>query len=486
MPVAERTLVEPRHLHRPPWDSSAGGEVADLAEQVGLLLDVEQRLMLDVMFAERGDRWAAREVAIIQPRQNGKTVALEAACLGDMFLYGGPDQLVIWTAHLFPTANEAFIDLKALIDGAEFLSRRVRRITEAAGNQGIELVDGTRLKFLARSKSGGRGFSGSKVYLDESFALSAAEIGSLLPTLSAQPDPQVVYASSAGRLDSDVLRHVRDRGRAGGDASLAYVEWCADDGQCGDSECMHLIGSDGCVLDDRARWRQANPTMGVRIGEDFIASERLAMTPVEFMRERLGWWEDPPTATADPLLGNWDGCADPGAAPGDPVWFGIDVGHEGRGAAIVACGADQGRPVLEVVAYGPRGSAWVADWVAERADRYRPDQFALIGRSPAAALLDRLPDGVRELSAVDVAAGSAALARDVADGVLRHRGQEPLDIAVGAAVRQLSGDGWRWSRRLSSADISPLMAGVVARHVWATAEPERPPMTTEQLMSTFG
>lgn len=473
-----REIVAPRYLSRPEWTASAGDEVADLAAQCGLDLDAEQRLILDVMFAERGDRWAAREVGVILPRQTGKTVTFEAACLGDLFLYGGPEQLVIWTAHLFPTANEAFIDLKAIIDGSSFLSRRVRRITEAAGNQGIELVDGTRLKFLARSKSGGRGFSGAKVYLDEGFALTAAEIGSLLPTLSAQPNPQVVYGSSAGRRDSDVLRRVRDRGRAGGDPSLAYLEWCADQGECGNVECVHEVGAESCLLDDRERWLQANPTMGVRVDEEFIASERLAMEPVEFARERLGWWEDPPEFGVDDVLSGWHEAVTE-AAPSDPVALGVDVSSDGRSAAIVACGGG----VVEVVEYR-RGSGigWVADRVAEVRARNRVSCVGIAAASPAATLEAHIPDVV-VVSSSAMATASQSFAQDINDRRLAHRGQAPLDISVAAAVRQLSGDGWRWSRRLSRADISPLVGAVVAAHL---AGGERAPMSTEELLKSFG
>ena len=472
----------PRYLSRPEWTSSAGDEVADLSAQAGLILDDEQRLILDVMFAERGNRWAAREVAVIQPRQNGKTVTFEAACLGDLFLFGGPEKLIIWTAHLFPTANEAFIDLKALIDGAGFLSRRVRRVTEAAGNQGIELINGTRLKLLARSKSGGRGFSGAKVYLDEAFALTPAEIGSLLPTLSAQPDPQIVYGSSAGRLDSEVLRQVRGRGRAGGDPSLAYLEWCAEPGECVSPECSHLPGSDGCLLDDRARWAQANPAAGVRIAEEFIASERLAMAPVEFMRERLGWWEDPPTADgADDVLTGWDD-AKSGRAPSGGLALGVDVSADSRSAAIVACG---GR-ALEVVDYRKgAGTAWVPGRVAELRERHKVTAVGLIGgRSPALPLAKDIP-GCTVLTDGEAAQASVAFARDVNEGRLSHRGQAALDIAVTSAARQLSGDGWRWSRRLSRADISPLLAAVVAAHLDGLPV-EVVDRSTEALLTSFG
>ena len=48
---------------------------------------------------------------------------------------------------------------------------------------------------------------------------------------------------------------------------------------------------------------------------------------------------------------------------------------------------------------------------------------------------------------------------------LRHLGQDELDVAVGAATRKATGDAWRWARRSTDVDISPLCA--VSLAAWA-------------------
>jgi hypothetical protein len=135
--VAAPELVAPAYWWVPDHVGTAGGEVADLAAACGFAPDPEQRLFLDALFAEAepassftAGRWAALEAAIICPRQNAKTAALEMAVLGDLFLLGA--ELVVWTAHRFQTATEAFLDFKRLIDSNAILSRRVKRITEAS------------------------------------------------------------------------------------------------------------------------------------------------------------------------------------------------------------------------------------------------------------------------------------------------------------------------------------------------------------------
>ena len=109
-------------------------------------------------------------------------------------------------------------------------------------------------------------------------------------------------------------------------------------------------------------------------------------------------------------------------------------------------------------------------------ERHQVAAVGLIGgRSPSLPLAKDIP-GCSVLTDGEAAQASVAFARDVNEGRLVHRGQAALDIAVTSAARQLSGDGWRWSRRLSRADISPLLAAVVAAHLdgLPAAEPYDP------------
>ncbi|WP_163571049.1 hypothetical protein [Fodinicola feengrottensis] len=147
-------LQRPRVRNVPEYVSSAGLEAVELAASAGLFLDPWQRLALDDTLGEKpGGKWSAFEVGILVARQNGKGAIIEARELAGLFLFG--DKLIVHSAHEFKTAQEAFLRIKALIDNTDALRRRVHMIRTAHGEEGIELRDGTRLRFMARSRSSG-------------------------------------------------------------------------------------------------------------------------------------------------------------------------------------------------------------------------------------------------------------------------------------------------------------------------------------------
>ena len=243
-----------------------------LAARAGLELDPWQRLVLDAGLRRRGDRWAAFEVCLIVARQNGKGTVLEALELAALFLF--PDvRLILHSAHEFKTAAEAFLRIRALIEDRPEFDRKVSRVRTAAGAEAIELKDGKRLRFVARSSGSGRGFTSDLVILDEAYKLGDQEMAALLPTLSARPDPQAWYTSTAGGPDSWQLGRVRSRGLTGSDPSLAFLEWSADE--------------DAYDLADPVDWARANPGLGIRIAAEYVERERAALGPDAFARERL-------------------------------------------------------------------------------------------------------------------------------------------------------------------------------------------------------
>lgn len=482
----ELELLRPAYLWVPEHTSTSGGEAADFAETCGITLDPEQRLALDVILAERPDgRWAAFEAALIAARQNLKTFVFEVIAWADLYLFGS--ELIVWTAHEFSTAMEAFRDVEQRVETYPHLSRRVKRISHENGDEGVELHGGQRLRFKARTKTGGRGLTGERVILDEAFALTAAMLGSLMPTMSAKSmtgNPQILYGSSAGKVDSAPLREVRERGRAGGDPSLAYLEWCAPRGKCGTERCDHRRGALRCQLDDRENWRKANPAMGRRISEEHIATERRAMPPAEFARERLGWWEDPEEAGAALPLDAWRECKDRDSQISTIQGFAFDVAPDSEWSAIAVVGVrSDGLPHLEVVEYRPR-TEWVPNRLAELLSDHGVVPVAVDAKGPASPLLPEVRDAgveVTEASTADVAQACASLVDRLVHRLLRHLGQGELDTAARAAVRRQFGDSWLWSRRNSPLDISPLFAATLA--LWAAGQAQEPPKEPAVLVS---
>lgn len=440
-------------MNRPEAAVSSGAvEAIELAASAGLILDEWQCFALDVALSERADgKWAAFEVGMIVPRQNGKGSILEARELAGLFLFG--ERLILHSAHEFKTAAEAFLRVKALVDNTDDLRRKVKQIRTSHGDEGIELLDGARLRFVARSRGSGRGFSGDCVILDEAFNLGAEAMGALLPTLSAKPNPQIWYTSSAPMAGSVQLHAVRRRALAGGSPRLAFMEWSID--------------PETDRVDDPGSWAKANPSFGIRIGEEFVRAEIDAMPAPEFARERLGV-PDPEPSVDPPLfpLADWNRLADPTSEFGGKVAFSVAVSPGAESAAIAMVGfRPDGMPHVELVDHRP-GVDWLPARRAELDGKVRSKVWVRDPAGPAVELAGKF----RDLKGRESTEAATRLLSAVAEGSFRWLCDERLAGALSTAVvgarRRDVGDGvWKWSRVGSDVDISTIEAMTLA--LWA-------------------
>lgn len=196
---------------------SLGPEFIEIGEKAGLFLDPWQRLVIEKSMGVLPDgTLATPEVAVCVPRQNGKGGILEAFELGRLFVL--ETELTLHSAHLYKTSTEAFRRIERLIRNTPELHARVKRYSHTNGDEGIELRDGPRLEFVARSKGGGRGLTGGCLILDEAMYLPESVMASLIPTGSAVPYRQIIYTGSAvdqqTMNDGLVFARVRARGMA--------------------------------------------------------------------------------------------------------------------------------------------------------------------------------------------------------------------------------------------------------------------------------
>lgn len=487
-------MIEPAHLWIPERRGSYGDEAVDLAATAGRELDDEQRLAVDALLSfGPGGGWVALESGIVEARQNGKSGGvLLPVVLFDLWLL--PPDRIVWTAHRFRTSRDAFDDFCTCIETSAALSRRVKKISYSHDEESIELHSGAKLEFVARSNGGGRGLGGKRVVMDEALFLTAGEMGSLMPVLSARPDPQITYGSSASKASSTHLHNLTKRGRKGGDPSLIWVEWCSpgswEDPPCQlRRKCPHTADTPGCALDDETRWPRANHTIGKRITYAYVRSERRTLDPVEFGRERLGWHEVPAEQGRAIDLAAWASATDPESRRTGDVTVGVDLTPDQDFAAIGLFGlrAD-GREHMQLLDYRP-GVDWVVPRLVEIREQLGPVGYAMGNATWKALKADlgkvdfALPDDRDEPERGDVAvvAGgdmSAACGQMLAacrpvvddDGELDHRwrhlGQADLNRAVASARTRVSADATVWSRKESGGDISPLVAVSNARWVF--------------------
>lgn len=432
----------PRAHSYPPYISSAGEEAIQLASRAGLVLDPWQQLVLRDAMGEKSDgKWSAFEVAVVVPRQNGKGSILEALELAAIFLPDpdAPPPLVLHSAHEFKTSAEHFRRMRDLIENTDLFRRQVRIIRTAAGAETIELHNGARLRFVTRSGGSGRGFSADLIVVDEAYNLTAESMAAVLPTLSARPNPQIWYTSSAGMAASDQLSRIRQRGFAGGDPSLAYFEWSAPD---------------GASLDDRGAWAAANPALGRRISESFVVAERAALPDEQFGRERLGLWADTMSGKSaiDPTL--WASLADPKAPRGPVPSFGVATSPDRSWCAVaVAWTRPDGAIQVMLADYRPT-TTWVLQRVTDLQEKWGGQVVV------DTASHGMIPDAT-EPSGSDQAEAHNALADAALAGKVHHGNEPAMNLSVAQARWRPVGDS-RILDRKSSADISPLVAAALA------------------------
>jgi len=425
---------------------SAAREVIDLADSVGLYLDPWQQHALDVILAEDATgATAAMTAGLVVPRQIGKVSVLEALELAWLFLWEVP--LVMHSAHLFKTSQEAFKRLLIHINTTPWLSDEVKRISVAHGKEGIETKRGSRIDFVARSKGSGRGFTADRLVLDEAYDLPDLELDAAMPTLSARPDIQIIMTSSAPMVDSTTLRRIRQRALDGDNRRFAYLEWSVD--------------PESFDADDETGWAMANPGYNIRITRDAVLNERAAMSESGFARERLGVPDEATGGSAFDLAA-FSAAQSDEAAPGTSgLWLGVDASPDGGSAAIAVADGS----VVELVEFRP-GLHWMVERVVE-ISRTHGARVALDPSGPAGSLVPQLQQELgaelRLASVRDVAHACGLFDERLRAGQVVVRRHADLTAAVTASRRRKVGDAWVL-RRGDGTDICPAVATVLA--VW--------------------
>lgn len=473
----------PRVCMVPDYAYSSGPEAIELAASAGLILDPWEQLALILGLGETAEgRWAAFQVALIVARQNGKGAVLEA--LGLFWLFGTGEMLIGHTAHEYKTAMEAFRRILSLIENTDWMRKKVKKIINTNGEEGVELLNGQRLRFLARSKGAGRGFTFRKLIWDEAYALTEEQQEAQLPTMSAVPNPQV-WLTSSPPLTSDTGVPLFKARRNAGKSGSVFLDYGAD----GNLDKLEEID-----LDDTSLALLTNPNAPERISVEAMERERLAMGDRGYARERLCIW--PPDLEQgyaviskeqwDAMLDRESGSALEGAAlVGRPV-ISPDVGPRIGGAVPASIGLaqrrDDSKTHIELIKRGA-GSAWLVPDLVSLVLTTQA-RIAIDPGSPAGSILADLQTALRAAGLDPDEIVMTMAARDVAqafgmiyDAATRplseprtvvHLGQDELTLAVGGADKRPVGDGHAWDRRTAAVDITGLVS--VTHATWGLAK----------------
>lgn len=469
----------PRSLWVPEYAHSSGDEAMEVAALAGVELDAWQEFVVRESLGERADgKWAAMEVAVEVPRQNGKGGILEARQLVGLFLLEEP--LQIHSAHQFDTSLEAYDRLLRLIEDTPDFEREVLSASRSHGQEGITLRGNRRIRFRTRTSGGGRGFSGDVLYLDEAMIIKEGMLAALMPILSARPNPQIWYTGSAVDQDEHedgvVFSRIRNRGLKGGDEGVAWFGWGWWPTSDEETEKPLLPDAAEKVLDDPDFVAESNPGLEIRISRDFVAAERKALSARKFAVERLGIgdWPDP-DESSDELFDReqWAAILDRAPIASTPV-FAVDVSPDRSRASIGVSGfREDGFPQIELVDRR-RGTGWVVDRVVELVKRHDSRKVVIDARSEAGSLIpalnEALPFEVTVVSTAEYGQACGAFFDAVPQMTMRQPGQEELDEAIRGAAKRPIGEASAWARKKTTVDITPLVAVTLAR--WGLVEGE--------------
>jgi hypothetical protein len=454
-------------LHTPPDVASlaAAEEIIQLADAYGIAdgypLAEAQKLTIRNGMGERADGlWAATRIADFGPRQGtGKNDKIAARELGGLFVLG--EELLIHTAHEFPTANESFLRLVAVLENWDDLRSKVARIRYANGEQGIELLSGQRLKYRARTGGSGRGFAKADlVVYDEAQHLSREHIAASGPAKLANPNSQTWYAGSGGLATSSVAWAIRRDAIAGTGGRLAYTEMTGESISFVDGKPRFAAPDP----DDRDVWYRCINGLGRWVTEEGVEALQADLKDL-FPREILCVWDPDATAEAEASIPNWADLAVPGSTIAANQTWALAVSPDRSWASLGKAGR---------TAEGKFHVEWMehragTGWIVERVQHYVASKsipLRIHKSGPESALIQPLREvgvDVVEVSSAEVAQATGQLIDAAANGLLVHLGQPSLDKAVRGAVLRMSTDGAStWSQRKSSVEITPLQACTVA------------------------
>lgn len=453
---------------RSPSRATYGPAVAEVAKRLGHPFMPWQSHVENVAGEVLDDgRMAYPVVVLIVPRRAGKTLGTLARSIQRAVAI--PGGRCWYTAQTGGDAGLTFREeWVPIVKASPLASALTTRLSN--GSESLTLPKcRSRIGIFAPTEKALHGQAADHVVVDEAWAFSDLK-GTMLeaairPTMATRRQRQLWIISAGGTDESTWLLRFRELGRAMGikpDEGLAYFEWHPE------------VDAEGevCVdLDDPAVWAATHPAVGHTIDLDALRADWISMPRDVFYRSYLNVFQSASGLRLIPEA-PWRDCRDPEAgidpeATLDPISCGYDVALDYSASAIAyAVPTDDGRHMVEVVEY-LTGTEGLAERLVELHGRYHL-RLAANGAGPVRSTTRELREihglDVHELTEREVVDASGEWLRDVLLGSLVHRGQPPLDAAVAGAGKRELGDGWAFTRKASTAEISPLMAGAVALH----------------------
>jgi hypothetical protein len=218
---------------------------------------------------------------------------------------------------------------------------------------------------------------------------------------------------------------------------------------------------------------EANRAFNVRISPATILRELGATGVEQFLRERLGYYQEDLTQAGYRVIPeqSWTDALDVAAGFDGRPAFGVYVPPDRSYSAIAAAGGREGGGRLIEITGNEHGddhrpgARWIVGRLKEL-EAHTPsvvvvDDKAIADECEAAGLV------VHRASAGDVVTGCQSFfdgvaGADVKARDIKHLGQQAMTDAVAGATTRKVGNSWAWERHDVTVDIAPIAAASLA------------------------
>lgn len=412
-----------------------------------------------------------RTALVSLPRGNGKSALAAALAVAELFA-GPPSAEVLVVASDQRQANIVLRMARRMVELNPELAKR----THIYADRLVVPENDATLLPLPAEPGALHGHDPSLLVVDELHVVTRDVWEAVTSVAGKRPESLTLAISTPASSPDSIMWSLIEHGRADDDPAFYLREFSAPD---------------GCPVDDRAAWRQANPALGDFLAEDGMAAVLRTLREPVFRQLRLGQW----VTGAEAWLpwGVWADRADLTrvVADRDRVVLAFDGSASGDSTALVGCTVGP-NPHLFVVGLweNPGDPRWrvpraeVDAAVAVAFDRWDVAELACDPwgwRSELEAWAGR--HGERRVlewntaNAQRMAPATDRLYQAVTTGQLTHDGDGRLAAHIAHAVAKHTpmGDLISKDKRGSPRKIDAAVAAIVAldRAAWHTQQTTR-------------
>jgi phage terminase large subunit-like protein len=435
--------------------ASKVGEVAELAEKIGMpLLDWQLLVLEDMLRVDSKGDFRRKTMGLLIARQNGKTHLARMLILAHLFLWDS--KMVIGMSSNRNMALDTFRQVANAIMDNDFLKDQVKQIRYANGQESITTLKGNRYQIVAATRDGSRGLTANFLFIDELREISEEGWKAARPTTRATGG-QTLVCSNAGDAYSTVLNDLKERAMSYPSPTLGWYEYSAP---------PH------CKVDDRNAWAMANPSLGKLISEETL-EEAVATNSINNTRtELLCQWVDSMSSPFTTQMVSDTSDSTLQITPGGNIVFAIDVSPSKRSGALLAGKLNQATGKIELGLM----QLWTSDVAIDDlkmaadvhawAQKFKP-RVIMYDKYATQSIAQRLQQSGQKME--DCSGQSFYQAcGEILDAFVNvrlvHSGQKELTESWFSVGAKTNDAGWRIVRRKSAGDVTSAICSAMIVH----------------------